>query len=83
MTTEPFPRDVELVLEAATSARRELDSSGRIKPSPAWVDLSPEHREHLFERQLQARRLECAVHPLGLSSTALAIAARIAELPQL
>jgi len=67
----------EVQLEAATAAFRERDVSGRIQPSPAWWDLSPEDRERLFQRQVEARLVEAAVDPEGLSSTARAVLGRI------
>ena len=67
----------EVQLEAATTAFRQRDVSGRIQPSPAWWDLSPEERERLFERQMEARLVEAAVDPDGLSSTARAVLGRI------
>ena len=67
----------EVQLEAATTAFRERDVSGRIQSSPAWWDLSPEDRERLFQRQLEARLVEAAVDPDGLSSTARAVLGRI------
>ena len=67
----------EIQLETATTAFRERDVSGRIQPSPAWWDLSPEDRERLFRRQMEARLVEAAVDPEGLSSTARAVLGRI------
>ncbi|MHC5016668.1 MAG: hypothetical protein ACYTGM_19590 [Planctomycetota bacterium] len=66
------PDDPEVLLEAATTAHRERDSYGRVKPSPAWADLAPAQRDALFQRQLAARLVEQAVDPQGLSSTARA-----------
>ncbi|MHC4082697.1 MAG: hypothetical protein ACYS15_07690 [Planctomycetota bacterium] len=76
------PDDPEVLLEAATTAHRERDSYGRVKPSPAWADLAPAQRDALFQRQLAARLVEQAVDPQGLSSTARAVLDRIAFLGQ-
>lgn len=72
----------ELLLEAATAAHRDRDTHGRILPSPAWADLAPAERAALFDRQLAARRLEQAIDPQGLSSTARVVLERAAGLGQ-
>jgi hypothetical protein len=77
------PDDAEVVLEAATSAYRERDTYGRLKPSPAWADLAPTQRDELFQQQLVARLTEQAIDPEGLSSTARAVFDRIPFLGQL
>ncbi len=74
--------DRDALIEAAASAFRDRDASGRILPSPDWADLAPEDRDVLFDLQLASRRLESAAHPRGLSSTARAVLARIADLGQ-
>jgi hypothetical protein len=72
----------DALIEAAATAFRARDVSGRILPSPDWADLQPEDRDALFDLQLASRRLERAVHPRGLSSTARAVLARIDLLGQ-
>ena len=67
----------DALIEAAATAFRARDLSGRILPSPDWADLTPEDRDVLFDLQLASRRLERAAHPQGLSSTARAVLARI------
>jgi hypothetical protein len=67
----------DLILESAMSSFRERDSGGRILPSPAWWDLSPEDRDTLFRRQLESRILERALDPARISSTARAVLSRI------
>jgi len=67
----------ELLIEHAASAFRERDTWGRILPSPAWRDLSPEDRDAAFERQLESRVIERALHPAGLSATARAVLERL------
>lgn len=78
---EPDP-NVELLLEAATTAHRPRDAYGRILPAPAWADLPPARRRDLFDRQLAARLIERAIDPAGRSSTAHAVLGRIHLLPQ-
>ncbi len=69
------PKD--LLIERAASAFRERDTWGRILPSPAWRDLSPEDRDAAFERQLESRVIERALHPAGLSATVRAVLERL------
>jgi hypothetical protein len=83
MTTRRRRDDPEVLLEAATTAVRERDASGRIQPSPAWADLTPEQCDELFERQLEARSLERGLDREGLSSTGRSVAERAWRLPQL
>ncbi len=65
------------LIEAAASAFRERDAAGRILPSPAWWDLSPDDREAAFDVQMASRTLERIVDPEGLSSTCRAVLERI------
>lgn len=44
---------------------------------PAWHDLGPEGRRRAFERALLLRRVEAALDPEGLSTTARAVLARL------
>jgi hypothetical protein len=67
----------ELLIEAAASAHREHDAHERLLASSEWWDLDPEARERLFELQLELRRIEQALHPAGLSGTAVAVLQRI------
>ena len=73
----------ESLLEAATAAFRERETSGRIKPPPAWWDLSPAQRTALFDRQMASRVVERAVDPAGLSTTVRAVLGRVTRVPQL
>jgi hypothetical protein len=65
------------LIEAAATAFRERDVSGRIQPAPAWWDLSPQDREALFDLQMESRLLERALDRDGISATARAVLARI------
>ncbi len=76
-------RDRELLIEAAATAFRERDPSGRILDSPAWADLPGDARAELFEWQREARTLERLASEDGLSSTARLVARRARDLRQL
>lgn len=65
------------LIEAVTSAHRERDAHGVIQEHPSWHDLGAGERRRAYEATLAARRLEAAVHPNGLSSTAEAVLRRI------
>jgi hypothetical protein len=70
-------QETKLLIEEATSAWRPRDPDGRIRAHPAWQDLDAGARERLFEAAREARALERALDPLGLSTTARAVLARI------
>lgn len=70
----------EALMEMAASPFRESDPTGRVLPSPAWHDLTPEARERLFELQVETRALECAIDPDGLSGTARGVISKIRDL---
>ena len=74
--------DREALIEAATTAFRTRDSSGRILPSPAWMDLAPLDREAVFDRQIAARWTERVFDARGLSTTAQVVLRRIRKLGQ-
>lgn len=76
-------KDRDLLIEASASAFRERDPAGRIVPSPAWWDLSPQDRDAAFALQLASRRLERLVDPQGQSTTARAVLARARRLGQM
>lgn len=67
----------EALIEQVVGAFRERDADGNIKFSPAWHDLDDAERQQAFEETQRQRRLEAALDPEGLSSTARAILARI------
>lgn len=68
----------DALLEAVVSAHRERDRDGRPRAHPAFHDLDAEGRRAAFEAALLARRLEAALDPEGLSTTARAVLARLA-----
>jgi hypothetical protein len=67
----------ELLQEAAITPFRERDRSGRILPSPAFLDLPPESREALAAAQVSSRELESALNRFGWSGTVQAVMDRI------
>ena len=67
----------DALVEAAATPFRERDLSGRILPSPAFMDLSPPAREELARLQTASRAVESALHPLGWSGTVQAVMDRI------
>lgn len=69
--------DDATLLEAAATPFRERDASGRILPSPVFMDLSPAAREELAVRQSAMRDIERNIHPLGWSGTVQAVMSRI------
>jgi hypothetical protein len=68
---------IESIIESAVSAYRDRNAAGRILPSSSWFDLAPEQRDSLFERQLESRWIEQALHPRGWSTTAQSVLDRI------
>jgi hypothetical protein len=73
----PERREVEILIEAATTAWRPRSPSGRIRSHPAWADLDPAGRIAVYEAARELRRLEAARDPQGLSTTAKAVLARL------
>jgi hypothetical protein len=69
----------EALIEAVVGAHRERDRDGRPRAHPAFHDLDAEGRLDAFERALVTRRLEAALDPGGLSTTARAVLARLAR----
>jgi hypothetical protein len=70
--------DRERALEEAMSAHREVHrSSGAIRACPAWHDLSEDDRQILYEETISLRKMEAALDPDGLSTTAHAVLDRI------
>ncbi len=67
----------ERLIELAASAYRERDADGRVVDAPAWHDLDAEGRAEAHRRARVTRRLEAALDPEGLSSTARAVLGRI------
>jgi hypothetical protein len=71
------PAPDETLVEAAATAWRERDASGGVRSHRAWHDLDDAGRAEAFEVARRLRRLEAALDPDGLSTTARAVLARI------
>lgn len=71
------PED-ELLVEELTSAWRPRDPR-ELKFHPFWYDLDEDARIEAFDRTQMQRKLEAALDPEGLSSTAHAVLARLAR----
>lgn len=71
------PAESEALLDAVGSARRESDLDGNLTALPAWHDLDEAGLVEAAERAAELRRIEAALDPEGLSSTARAVMARI------
>jgi hypothetical protein len=69
--------DREALIEAAAGAWRPRDPRGGIRSHPAWHDLDEEGRREAFEVARISRRMEAALDPQGLSSTAKAVLGRL------
>ena len=70
-------KDRETLVEQTASAFRARDAEGRVEAPPAWHDLDEAGRVEAFELAAKLRRLEAALDPEGLSTTARAVLARI------
>ena len=76
MSPPPLTPEDVLLVEAATSAFRSTDREG-LTIHPAWYDLPPDARYAAFDATVKSRKLESALDPEGLSSTARAVLGRI------
>jgi hypothetical protein len=65
------------LIEAAATAWRARDASGAIRPNGAWFDLDSAGRSEAHDAAAQARILESAIDPGGLSTTAHCVLARL------
>lgn len=70
-------RDRLTLLERVTAAWRPRNLDGGVRSHPAWHDLDDASRAEAFEATIELRKLEAALDPEGLSSTARAVLARI------
>ncbi len=70
------PEQEALLIAAVTSAWRPRRRN-ELAFHPAWHDLDPHGREEAFEETSALRRMEAALDPEGLSTTARAVLARI------
>lgn len=67
----------EQLVEAAASAHRPRDPHGVIRPHKAWLDLDEAGRAEAFAAAAESRKMEAALDPEGLSTTARAVLDRI------
>lgn len=68
--------DVELLIEEVAGAHRPTPRD-ELRYHPSWHDLGPDDRVRAFERARALRKIEAALDPRGLSTTARAVLARI------
>jgi hypothetical protein len=73
----PVNREIEILIEAATTAWRPEGPSGQVRSHPAWADLDAAGRLAAYEATRILRKLEAAQDPQGLSSTARRVLARL------
>ena len=69
--------DRESLVEALSGAYRERSPLGETRPHPAFFDLDDAGRTEAFDLAARTRKMEAALNPAGLSSTALSVLARI------
>jgi hypothetical protein len=70
------PEDEVRLIEEVAGAWRPRDPEELVF-LPAWHDLDPDARERAFDIAARLRRMEAALDPDGLSTTARAVLARI------
>lgn len=66
------PEEIELMIEEVAGAHRP-PSRDALRYHPAWHDLGEDDRLRAFERARALRRIEAALDPEGLSTTARAV----------
>jgi len=71
-------RTRERLVEQAAGAWRPVRADGGVGSLPAWHDLDEAGRREAYEAARRSRRLEAAIDPDGLSTTARAVLGRIA-----
>ena len=69
----------DLIEEATTAWRPHGRPTTAIRPHPAWADLDAPGRVQVYELTRELRRLEAALDPEGLSTTARAVLARLTQ----
>lgn len=65
------------LIEATAAAFRSVAPDGSIRSAPAWHDLDEAGRVEAAALATELRRLEAALDPDGLSTTAKLVLARI------
>jgi hypothetical protein len=71
------PREIEQLIEAATTAWRPRGPSGQVRAHPAWADLDATGRVAVYEATRLLRQLEATRAVDGLSTTAKRVLARL------
>lgn len=69
--------DQELLIEQVAGAYRQRDPFRRLRPHASFFDLDESGREKAFVAASELRRVEAALDPERLSTTAHAVLARI------
>jgi hypothetical protein len=70
--------DRDALVETLAGAYRSRDPFGAVRFHPAWFDLDEQGRIDAARAAFEQRRVEAALDPDGLSTTARAVLARIA-----
>lgn len=65
------------LFEQALNAHRRTAPTGQVQLSGAWLDLTDEQRQQLFEQTRRLRRMEALLDPAGRSTTVHAVLNRI------
>lgn len=73
-------RDEEILIEQVAGAHRP-PTRDELRYHPAWHDLGDAGRMRAFELARALRKVEAALDPEGLSTTARAVLARIGQSP--
>jgi hypothetical protein len=63
----------DFLIEQVCASWRPRDLNGAIQGHPSWFDLSEEDRQLAYEATFELRRIEAALQPEGLSTTAQAV----------
>lgn len=66
-----------ILIEQVAGAWRPRSATGDIRDHPAWHDLDDDARREAAALAAAWRRLEAALDPAGLSTTAKAVLARV------
>ena len=77
MSPEDEKKEREALIEQVTSAWRPTEPDGTVRAHPAWHDLDDAGRQEAHDATRQARALEAALSPDGLTATARAVLAKI------
>lgn len=71
------PDEHRNLVETTAGAFRSVAPDGTIRAAPAWYDLDEAGRIEAAALALELRKLEAAIDPEGLSTTAKLVLARI------